>query len=117
MEKRVVLTRKRSVLIETNFPQNTANQFSSLRDKHISQRCIGDTLSSQYCVDVGGADIKRMEGAKCSKLEGALAVWRGKLKTVQQQTRAKVIGKRRTLLLFYVFFYYFLIFVINISFI
>jgi len=46
------------------FLQNTANHFSLLRDKHISQRCIGDTLSLQYCVDIGGADIKRMEGAK-----------------------------------------------------
>jgi len=47
------------------FLQNTANQFSLLRNKHISQRCIGDTLSLHYCVDIGGADIKRMEGAKC----------------------------------------------------
>ena len=62
-----------------------------------------------------GADIKRMEGAKCKKLKEAIVVWRGKLKIVQQRTGVKVICKRCTLLLFCMFFSYVLIYVINIS--
>jgi hypothetical protein len=41
-----------------------------------------------------------MKDKKCEKLEEALAIWVGKLETVQQQIRTKVICKHCTLLLF-----------------
>jgi hypothetical protein len=69
------VNKKEACAYRDQFPaaclQNIANQFSLLWDKHISRRCIGNTFSLQYCVDIGGADIKRTEGAKCKRTEGS----------------------------------------------
>jgi hypothetical protein len=63
------INKKEACAYRDHFPlaflQNIANQFFLLWDKHISQRCIGDTLSLKDCVDPGDDDIKGMKGAKC----------------------------------------------------
>jgi hypothetical protein len=81
--------------ISVDSQQNISNYFSLSWDKPITQCHKCDTLSeNKKWESVACASIKKVESAKCEKLEESLAIWMGQLNDKSGKSTDEVIKER-----------------------